>query len=108
MSTSKGTIAYLLEQLEPLDVRAKAMFGEYAIYVNEKITALVCDDTVFLKPTPATAGLEEGPPYPGAKNQRIVPSSLIEDADVFRALVAATADALPAPKPKPKAGQAKR
>jgi DNA transformation protein len=106
MNTSKETIAYLLEQLEPLDVRAKAMFGEYAIYVNEKITALVCDDTVFLKPTPATADLEEGPPYPGAKNQRIVPSSVIEDADVFRALVAATADALPAPKPK--AGQAKR
>jgi len=28
MSTSKETIAFLLAQLEPLDVRARAMFGE--------------------------------------------------------------------------------
>jgi len=102
MSTSKETIAYLLEQLEPLDVRAKAMFGEYGIYVNERITMLVCDETVFLKPTPASDGFEEGPPYPGAKDQRIVPASVIEDADAFRALVGATADALPTPKPKAK------
>ena len=100
MATSKETIAYLLEQLEPLDVRAKAMFGEYGIYVGDKITALVCDDTVFLKPTPASEGMPEAPPYPGAKPSRVVSGDLIEDADALRALFAATADALPAPKPK--------
>ena len=102
MSTSKATIAYLLEQLEPLDVRAKAMFGEYGIYASGKLVMLVCDETVFLKPTPASAGLEMAPPYPGAKHQAVVPAEITADADAFRALVAATADALPAPKPKVK------
>jgi TfoX/Sxy family transcriptional regulator of competence genes len=100
VSTSKATIAYLLEQLEPLDVRARAMFGEYGIYVGEKITAFVCDDTVFLKPTPASAGMPEAPAYPGAKPSRVVSGDLIEDADALRALFAATADALPVPKPR--------
>lgn len=100
MSTSKETIAYLLEQLEPLPVRARAMFGEYGLYCDEKIVALVCDDTVFLKPTPASDGLAEGPAYPGAKDYRIADAELIEDGERFRAVVQATADALPAPAPK--------
>lgn len=100
MSTSKETIAYLLEQLEPLDVRAKAMFGEYGIYVDEKITVLVCDDTVFLKPTAASEGFEEAPPYPGAKPYRLIPADVFEDADRFRTVVEASAALLPAPKPK--------
>jgi TfoX/Sxy family transcriptional regulator of competence genes len=29
------------------------MFGEYAIYCNEKVVALVCDNQVFVKPTAA-------------------------------------------------------
>jgi TfoX/Sxy family transcriptional regulator of competence genes len=94
VSTSKGTIACLLEQLAPLDIRARAMFGEYGIYVGEKITALVRDDAVFLKPTPASAGMPEAAPYPGAKPSRVVSRDLIEDADALRALFAATADAL--------------
>lgn len=27
------------------------MFGEYAIYSNGKVAALVCDDRLFVKPT---------------------------------------------------------
>ncbi len=37
MATSKDTVAYVLEQLEPLDVRARAMFGEYGFYCDNKI-----------------------------------------------------------------------
>lgn len=104
MSTSKETVAFLLEQLEPLNARARAMFGEYGVYVDEKIIILLCDDTAFIKPTPASAGFELGPPYAGAKDYAIVPAEVLEDADAMRALAKATADALPAPKPKkPKA-----
>ena len=100
MSTSKDTIAYVLEQLEPLDVRARAMFGEYGLYCDDKVVAFVCDDTIFLKQSPASAGLELGPAYPGSKDYAIVNADLLEDSDALRAMVQATADGLPAPKPK--------
>jgi TfoX/Sxy family transcriptional regulator of competence genes len=102
MATSRETVAIVLEQLEPLDVRARAMFGEYGFYCDEKIVGLICDDTVFIKPTAASDGLPEGPPYPGAKHYRVADEALIADADAFRAIIRATADALPAPKPKKK------
>ena len=98
MSTSKETVAFLLAQLEPLDVRARAMFGEYGVYCDEKFVALVCDDTFFPKPTDAADGysadLTPGPAYLGSNDYLAV------DAERFRALVKATAEALPVPKPK--------
>ena len=102
MSTNSATIVFLLEQLEPLDVAAKAMFGEYGLYCDGKIVALVCDDTLFLKPSAATdgRGLPEAPAYPGSKDYRVADGDLVEDSDRLRALVQATADALPAPRPK--------
>jgi len=108
MSTSKETIAFLLAQLEPLDVRARAMFGEYGVYCDDKIVALVCDDTFFLKPTdaaePFAADLTPGPAYPGSNDYLAVDGDLLEDPERFQELVKATADLLPMPKPKkPKA-----
>jgi TfoX/Sxy family transcriptional regulator of competence genes len=104
MSTSKETIAFLLSQLEPLDVRARAMFGEYGVYCDEKFVALVCDDTFYLKPTdaaePFAADLTPGPAYPGSNDYLAVDGDLIEDAERFQDLVKATADLLPVPKPK--------
>ena len=104
MSTSKDTMAYILEQLEPLPTRARAMFGEYGLYCDDKVVGFVCDDTIFLKQSPASAGLELGPAYPGSKDYAIVSADLLEDSEALRELVQATADGLPAPKPKaPKA-----
>ncbi len=100
MATSKDTVAYVLEQLEPLDVRARPMFGEYGFYCDDKIVGLICDDTVFVKPTAASNGMPEAPPYQGAKNSRVADDALIEDSERFRELIQATADLLPAPKPK--------
>jgi TfoX/Sxy family transcriptional regulator of competence genes len=108
MATSKDTVAHVLEQLEPLGVRARAMFGEYGIYCDEKIVALVCDNTFFLKPSPAAAmlgiHLVPAPPYPGAKEYFVIGAAIIEDDEQFRRVVQATADALPAPKAKLKKG----
>ena len=54
MATRQSTIDFLLDQLADLPgVRARKMFGEYALYLDEKVVALVCDDQLFLKPTPA-------------------------------------------------------
>ena len=70
MSTSKDTIAFILEQLEPLDVRARAMFGEYGLYCDDKVVAFVCDDTIFLKQSPASAGLGPRPGIPRLQGLR--------------------------------------
>ena len=83
---------------------AKKMFGEYALYLDDKLFALVCDDTLFVKPTEATqaltAGLDQAPPYPGAKPSFLVPADRCSDTAWLSELARATADALPAPKPK--------
>lgn len=100
MATSRETVAYVLEQLEPLAMRAQAMFGEYCLYCDEKVVAFVCDDTVFLKPAPASDGLPEGPAYAGSKDHRIAAVEIIEDAERFRALIRDTAAAMPAPRPR--------
>jgi TfoX/Sxy family transcriptional regulator of competence genes len=79
------------------------MFGEYALYIDEKVVALICDNQVFVKPT--AAGLEllgeviEAPPYPGAKPHYQVNDHL-QDGDLLKKLLLATFSALPRPKPK--------
>lgn len=104
MATSLATVDFIVDQLEQLDVRAKAMFGEYCLYCDEKVVALICDDLLFLKQTAAGAqlakGAKIGPPYPGAKDHWIVDGDQIERRESFQELIQATADALPVPKPK--------
>jgi TfoX/Sxy family transcriptional regulator of competence genes len=71
MVTSPSTVESLLAALRSPRFSAKAMFGEYALYADGKVVALVCDDRLFVKVHPRTAQLaadsELAPPYPGAK-----------------------------------------
>ncbi len=105
MATKPEFIDYLLDQLNQAGViSARKMFGEYGLYCDEKIVALVCDDQLFIKPT----GISEhyldashyGKPYPGAKDYFQVPEEKLEDADWLSQFVRDTADQLPFPKPK--------
>ncbi len=107
MATTQATIDHLLDTLAPLRLSARKMFGEYALYLDGKVVALVCDDQLFLKPTPkALAALPDSPtapPYPGAKLHLLVTDTLDDPHKVAAALHAIATD-LPAPKPKkPKA-----
>ncbi|HEX2657937.1 MAG TPA: TfoX/Sxy family protein [Polyangia bacterium] len=108
MATSERTIAFLLDQLRDVrDVSARKMFGEYAIYVRDKVVALVCDDQLFVKLTDAGqallgARLRTGFAYPGAKASILVAAEDLEDSDRLAELVRVTDAALPAPKPKMK------
>jgi TfoX/Sxy family transcriptional regulator of competence genes len=80
------------------------MFGEYALYVDGKVTALVCDDQLFLKPTAEgrrfLGAVTEGAPYPGAKPYFLL-SEELEDPERLAMVLDITAAALPKPKPKP-------
>jgi len=104
MSTSKDTVAFIEDQLSGLPIRTNPMFGEYGMYYDDKIVGFICDDTLFIKPSevdPAVlSGTVMAPAYPGSKLYHSVPGDLLEDADWLQKAIRATADALPAPKPK--------
>jgi TfoX/Sxy family transcriptional regulator of competence genes len=78
------------------------MFGEYGIYINGKIIALICDDQFFLKITEAGRKIIresiEAPAYPGSKPFFLIED--LEDRDYLTDLITATYKELPEPKPK--------
>ncbi len=105
MSTQQGTVDYILEQSAAAGtVTARKMFGEFGLYCDGKIMALVCDDQLFIKPTEAGRAylgtVTEGEPYPGAKPYFQIDGDLWDDADWLAGLVRVTAAELPLPKPK--------
>jgi TfoX/Sxy family transcriptional regulator of competence genes len=104
MSSELGFVEYVSDQMAAAGhVSFRKMFGEYAVYCDDKVVALVCEDRLYIKQTAAGRAFigeaVEAPPYDGAK-----PYFLIEDRLDDRAwmadLVRLTADELPAPKPK--------
>jgi len=102
MGTRQSTIDYLLEQVADAGIMtSRKMFGEYAVYCDGKVVALVCDDQVFVKPTDAGRAyigeVEEGFPFPGAKPWLAVSGDLLDDRRWAAGLIAATAAALPEP-----------
>ena len=106
MATSQGTIDFILDQLAALrSVRARKMFGEYALYCEDKVVALVCDDQLFVKiTTPGRAlvgeNYKEGEAYPGARPSMLVDADELDDSDRLCELIRVTAAAFPDPKPK--------
>ena len=97
---------FIVDQLENAgDITCRKMFGEYAIYCDGKVTALVCDNRLFVKPTKAGRSfigeVVEAPPYPGAKMSFLIEDGF-EDRDWISDLVRITAEELPEPKPKKK------
>jgi len=106
MATSETTIRFLLDQLSDLPgVRARKMFGEYAVYWRQKVVALVCDDQLFVKITAPGKALvgeryAEGFAYPGAKASILIGADELDDHELLTTLIRVTAADLPSPKPK--------
>ena len=103
MASKIGFVEYVAEQCRGAgEIAYKKMFGEYALYCNRKIFALVCDNEFFVKITDKTKGkypdLPEKPPYDGAKNYFLVEN--VDDSVFLTGLVKTTCAALPEPKPK--------
>ncbi len=105
MASQQTTVDHLVDQMQAAGhVTAKKMFGEYGLYCDGKIVALVCDDLLFVKPTAVartrTAGFDEAPPYPGAKPSIVIPTDKWEDREWLSELIRASAAELPPPKEK--------
>ena len=106
MASDERTINYLVDQLSGAAVSAKKMFGDYGLFSEGRIVALVCDDQLFIKPTQRgrsfAPDLAEGIPYPGAKPCLLVDEEHWDDADWLVELVLITVKELPMPKSKSK------
>lgn len=105
MATRQDTINYLSDQLSQAGhITSKKMFGEYALYCDEKVVAFVCDDQLYVKPTAISDQFldtsHHGKPYPGAKDYFQVPEELWDDSDWLSEFIRETAAQLPYPKPK--------
>jgi len=105
MASRQSTVDFILGQIAASGtVLAKKMFGEYGIYCDGKIVALVCDDKLFLKPTDAGREFADDPveacPYPGAKPYLLISGEKWDDHEWLATLFKISAGELPLPKKK--------
>ena len=104
MATDRRTVDYLVDQMAAAGaVTARPMFGEYGVYCDGKMIAIIGDEQLFIKPTVGGRALardaKEASPYPGAKPHLLIDADRWEDQEWLANLVRVTAAELPAPKP---------
>lgn len=106
MASDKEFLNFVVDQIDGAgNITYKFMFGEYGVYSDDKLFALVCDNKLFIKPTDAgryfIKDVVEAPPYPGAKSSFLIEDKL-EDREWISDLVRITVEELPEPKVKKK------
>ncbi len=106
MASNKKFVDFVTDQIKRAgEITTKKMFGEYGIYSDGKMFALICDNKLFIKPT--NSGREfigkvlESPPYPGAKPSFLI-GDKIEDTEWLSKLIRISLKELPEPIPKSK------
>ncbi len=100
MATQRATVDFLLKKLgDPAVFSVRAMFGEYALYADGKVVALICDDLLYVKILPQSDELadacERGSPYPGAKPHYIVTEDQLSGLTRLGVILRGVARALP-------------
>jgi TfoX/Sxy family transcriptional regulator of competence genes len=104
MATDQSFVDYVIETAGlGSRLARKRLFGEYALYLDGKVVAFACDNSLFIKPSTAVTtlapDLPQGPPYPGAKDYPIA-DELLDDPEALRRLIVDTAALMPPPKEK--------
>ena len=110
MTSQQRTVDFIIEQIAGAGaVSARKMFGEYGIYCDGRMVALVCDDQLFVKPTPAgrahIGDVVDAPPYKGAKPCFLIADDKWDDADWLARLIKISTAELPLPTPKKRRGR---
>ena len=100
MPTQKSAIEFIVAKLGHAgEFSARAMFGEYALYAQGKVVALVCDDQLYVKIVPASAALAElcdkDAPYPGAKPHYLVEEAQLSTLPGLAGILLKIAESLP-------------
>lgn len=104
MASDQNFVDYVVGQIQNAgEITAKKMFGEYALYADGKMVAVICDNKLFIKPTIAGRAfigkVVEAPTYEGAKPSFFIEEK-VEDTAWLSELIRISAKELPAPKPK--------
>lgn len=104
MASDQSLVEFIADQMQAAgNISYRKMFGEYAVYCDGKVVALICDNQLFVKPTQAgrsyIGNVREAPPYPGAKMYFLIEDAY-EDPEWVSGLIRQTAKELPFPKPK--------
>ena len=105
MPTDRKIVDYIVDQIAGAgSVAAKPMFGEYGLYCDGKMIAIIGDEQLFIKLTEGgrslANGAEEVSPYPGAKSCLLIEPDRWDDRLWMSELARITAAELPVPKPK--------
>ena len=95
MASDKSFIEFIVDQMGDAGcISHKKMFGEYAIYCDGKVVALVCDNQLFVKPTEGGRAyigeIVEAAPYSGAKLYFLIEDAF-EDREWISGLIKITA-----------------
>lgn len=109
MACSEEYIEFVCKRLASTGVvRAKKMFGDWLIYIDEKPVVLACDNQCYVKMLPEIAPLMESaptaPPYPGAKSHYVLD---VEHRSEAVKVVQALLPLIPYPRPRRKRASAK-
>ena len=105
MATNRKTVDHIVDQSGGAGcVAARPMFGEYGLYCDGKMIAIIGNEQLFIRPTARgrafAEGAEEISPYPGAKPHLLIDADRWEDRDWLTELVRITAAELAPPKPR--------
>ena len=106
MASNLSFVEFVVDQIKDAgEITFRKMFGEYAVYCDKKVVALICNNQFFVKPTEAGRhfinDVVEAPPYPNAKLYFLIEDT-IEDREWMSNLIRITFKELPEPKPKKK------
>ncbi len=101
MASDQDFVEFIADQMRDAGhISYRKMFGEYAVYCDGKVVALVCDNQLFIKPTEKgrsyIGNICEAPPYPGARMYFLIEDAF-EDREWISGLIKITADQLPLP-----------
>jgi TfoX/Sxy family transcriptional regulator of competence genes len=106
MSSDQNFVDFIIDQMSEAGlVTSKKMFGEYALYCDGKVVALICSDQLFVKQTVGgrtfieDEDIVEAPAYKGAKPSFLIEDKF-EDREWISELIQITTRELPEPKPK--------
>lgn len=94
---------YIVEQCADAgEIMARKMMGDYCLYCDGVVVGLICDNSLFIKPTEAVRALLDEvifrKPYDGAKDYFYITN--VDNRDYLADIVRATVANLPTPKPK--------
>lgn len=99
MTTRPEDVDFIRDQLAPLPVMVRRMFGDYALYLDGRVLGFVTDGVLSLKITsfhdPRLTEDLKGEAYKGSRQYWRITGDLLEDREWLQHVVEETAARVP-------------